>query len=483
MVATQRERFPSHPNVDESLFGTRGQATHRSGSSRNAGKAIAAAHVVSKADLRRMKGEAVIVTEQKLAEMQLQKEKELEITREISMKRKKKMIEKELREHREKLALEGELEAEKAAHLSESDKVQHQHLDSVKRINSLAQRASAFMVREEQIRNKEDRAHFEKAYSRHFEDRMEVDRVNELARRREQNEIDREKRIEARRMLEVQIAERERLKIREEEAKALEAQKIIEKYKKYEKEDQEKVEARREHVRRTVIEVAKTNAQIKEMKIKMKERERRDELVAAMYLRKKAKEEEIKFKEEERLKVKKEERTAKLRAQQEKVQDKRAAQDELRAKRAYEAKEMAARQKAKDEIEWRRTNAQYILSERKKQEEFKRAQRNSETLSDKRAADRARRQAEEENARRREVAKLQHEEKMKYQASLNRQIADNEQKRERESVFQQAEGALGKKKILKEKIVVDKIRKETIQRLRREGVKDQYLVELMQEET
>lgn len=417
--------------------------------------------------------------------MQLQKESELEKTREISMKRKKKMMEKELqvREHREKLALEGELEAEKAAHLSESDVVQHQHLDSVKRINSLAQRASAFMVREEQIRNKEDRSNFENSYSRHFEDRMEIDRVTELARRREQNEIDREKRIEARRMLEVQIAERERLKIREEEAKALEAQKIIEKYKRYEKEDQEKVEARREHVRRTVIEVAKTNAQIKEMKIKMKERERRDELVAAMYLRKKAKEEEIKFKEEERLKKKKEERTAKLRAQQEKVQDKRAAQDELRAKRAYEAKEMAARQRTKDEIEWRRTNTQYILSERKKQEEFKRTQRNSEIVNDKRSADRARREAEEENARRQTAAKLQHEEKKKYQASLNRQIADNEQKRERESVFQQAEGALGKKKVLKEKIVVDKIRKETIQRLRREGVKDQYLVELMQEET
>lgn len=55
MVATHRERYPSHPNVDESLFGTRGQATHRSGSSRNAGKTIAAAHVLNKADLRRMK--------------------------------------------------------------------------------------------------------------------------------------------------------------------------------------------------------------------------------------------------------------------------------------------------------------------------------------------------------------------------------------------------------------------------------------------
>ena len=55
-----------------------------------------------------------------------------------------------------------------------------------------------------------------------------------------------------------------------------------------------------------------------------------------------------------------------------------------------------------------------------------------------------------------------------------------QQRRQREKVFQHAEGALSRKKILKEHIVVDKIRKETIQRLKREGVSDQYLVELMQ---
>ena len=54
MVALEKARYPSHPNVDESLFGT-ASGRHRSAANRNAGKTIAAQRMVSKNDIARMK--------------------------------------------------------------------------------------------------------------------------------------------------------------------------------------------------------------------------------------------------------------------------------------------------------------------------------------------------------------------------------------------------------------------------------------------
>lgn len=415
--------------------------------------------------------------------MQRQKQMEEtqnEATRVVSMARKQKMREKELkvRKHREKIALESELEAGRNAHLSERDVLNLEHLDSVKMINSLAKRAAAFQVREVQMENKKGREAREAEYDEMHRRNMDRDRRADLSQRAVQRQIDQEKRVEARLMLEEQIAERQRQQIRAEEAKAIEAQKILELYKSYDVEDQAKAERHREHVRANVIQVAKTNAKIQEMKVVAKQREMQEERIAARYLRKKAKEEDLKFKEEERLKKSKEARTAKLRALQEKAQDKNAEQDALRAKRAWENKELSARNREMMDRVKKKESMEHIHHVRQQQEAYKMQQVAADKLNDMRADMRANHEVALENKRRSKEEQEKREELTRYRAALNRQRDTNELARLREAAFESSDGKLQNKKILKEHIVVNKIREQTIQRLQREGVKDQYLVEL-----
>lgn len=454
----------------------------RSSANREAGKDIAgvSTKVLAPTDLDRIKKESVILTDDELRQRKKQQEQQLVATRHEAQERKRHMMEKELqvRARREQTAMEMELEAERKALLTNDDVLQHQHLVSMRRINSLALQATGYMACDALQQHHKIRDAVETKYDRLHDQIMEKERVDELQQRAVDAAVAQAKRIEARQMLEQQIADRHKKKMYEEEAKAIEAQKILHTFKQYEAEEQRKVQQRKDQVHVMMAEVTKTNEQINAMKEAQHRREKYEEQVAAAYLRKKAADEEAKLQEEARIRKAKELRVAKLRAQQEKAQDKCAAHDEFRAKKAWEEREMQARRKEQHDRDKREQTMLQILDDRKRQEAFH-AQQRAQHLQMEQHLDQLTAERTEDEYRKQQAKLVAARERQRRQGEvLQDQIQENQQLRAKAKLFAANDATYSKKKAMKESIIADKYRRETLARLEKQGVAEEYLREL-----
>ncbi|ETW04309.1 hypothetical protein H310_04617 [Aphanomyces invadans] len=447
----------------------------------HAGKTIStpahATSIVRSEDLERIRLNSTILTDEDLARLAKESEQTKVASRALAQDRKNRMVEKELqvRARREQYATQMELDAERTSVLTKADLQRVEHLDDVKHIQSLVAKAIAATGCDAQRLEKEETRQFEASYNQRIERVMESDRIAELRERERAAGEAREKRVDARKMLEGQINERLKQQIREEEAKAIEAKKILMVYKQYEIEEEAKVAAHRVQVQATIAQIAATNADIKAMKAEAARREAHEEQVAARYLREKAKEEERQQHEREAIKKSKELRVAKLRAQQEKAQDKRMAQDEFKAKKAFETNEKAMRQKEADDRTKKREMMETIDRERKQQEAFKAAERDA-MVAQERLVDHVAHCIEQENHAKRMAARAREQEAhATYIEKLNQQFQDNAMRRKNKAALETNENAAQVKKAAKEAIIVDKIRRDAIQKLEKQGVPADYL--------
>ncbi|RLO01659.1 hypothetical protein DYB28_015349, partial [Aphanomyces astaci] len=179
--------------------------------------------------------------------------------------------------------------------------------------------------------------------------------------------------------------------------------------------------------------------------------------------------------EHEAIKKSKELRVAKLRAQQEKAQDKRMAQDEFKAKKAFEANEKVMRQKEADDRAKKRETAETIDRERKQQEAFKAAERSANAAQERLADHVAQCIDQETHAKRMAVRAKEVDAHASYIDKLNQQFQDNATRRKNKAALETNENAAQVKKAAKEAIVVDKIRRDAIQKLQKQGVPPEYL--------
>ncbi|KAF0700669.1 Aste57867_8847 [Aphanomyces stellatus] len=456
----------------------RGRAANGRTNISQAGKEISKpTTVVRGEDLERIRQISTIVTSADMARMAKESEQARLASRAKAQERKNRMVEKELqvRARREKYATQMELDAERHSILTKDDIQRVEHLDSVKHINSLVAKVVAATGCDMQLAEQEETRQIEAAYNQRIDQVMDNDRVAELRERDRHAKEARGKRVEARKMLEGQINERLKQQIREEEAKAIEAKKILLVYRQYEKEEEAKVASHRAQVKATIAQIATTNEEIKEMKAEAERREKHEEQVAAKYLREKAKEEERMMKERDAIKKSKELRVAKLRAQQEKLQDKQQAQDEFKAKKAFEDNEKATRQKEADDRTKKRELMETIDRERKQQEAFKRAERQAIVAQDRLCDDVAYRRSEEQHDKRMAVRAAQEEAHAAYIEKLNLQFQDNATRRKNKAALETNDNALQMKKTAKEAIIVDKIRMDAIHKLQKQGVPEEYL--------
>ncbi|DAZ92462.1 TPA: hypothetical protein N0F65_012692 [Lagenidium giganteum] len=454
----------------------------RANANRMAGKDIAGVSMktVDVNDLERIKKRAVIMTDDDIKQIKQEQEQQMRATRHESQERKRRMMEKEkaVRARREQTAMEMEVDAEKRAVLTSEDVLRNQHLTSIRRVQSLALQASGYLACDALKERQKERQEMEDRYNRVHDAIMEHERVTELDRRKEAEAQAHAKRMEARTMLEKQIAERQKKAIWEEEAKAIEAQKILQTYKQFEAEEMRKQEQQREKLRKISNQVAQTNDNIKKMKEAQLQREKDEELVAAAYLRKKAKEEDAKLQEEMRIRKSKELRVAKLRAQQEKAQDKRAMQDEFRAKTAWEEMERNMRHKEKQDRESKELLMNSIIQQRKQQEAFQLQQKRHQQQMDAQLDMITQKHTEEEHARHQALLDAAKERAMEHGQQIREQIEGNQARREKEKMFAQNDAKFGKKKAMKESILAEKVRVNTLQRLEKTGVPEEYLREL-----
>ncbi|GLE08979.1 hypothetical protein PINS_up020454 [Pythium insidiosum] len=153
-----------------------GGARSRATANRQAGKDIAGvARVLTADDIERLKKETVILTDDELRKRKKEQEEALRASRRESQERKRHMMEKEIevRARREQSAMEMELDAERRALLSAEDVLRHQHLVSIRKVNSLATQATGYMTCDALKTHQQARAEVEAKYERLHDQIME----------------------------------------------------------------------------------------------------------------------------------------------------------------------------------------------------------------------------------------------------------------------------------------------------------------------
>ncbi len=410
----------------------------------------------------------------RLEEIAAEKEK-------ISRARKARMIklEEDARSKAKKSASEEFSEAKKQAIRKMATEKIDQQNDLVKLLNTYSQRAMAFTIRDQQMADKRRRDAIEADYERRMDIAMEIDRLKELSAREKEENAKMKKRIEDRSVIIDQIEARKKLKILAEESREQENKQMLQTIKKYEEEDKIKKEQREVQIAKSRIEVIKANKDAIEAKKAYKLREKEEvEMILAYQAKQDLKMRQREDEEAEKARLVNE-RQKKMLDNQTKNQDKRAELDELRARRAMEEGERRARQKELWEAEKRRQD-QVILNEaRKKQEAEKKASIARQAAARQDEYDSAVKFSYDMAERERREAEFREKKNEEFRQILRDQIQKIEDGRMMHRNDKEEEGRMIKKEMAAERIKLLAIRDKMVDDMRKKGIDERYLSEMM----
>jgi len=208
--------------------------------------------------------------------------------------------------------------------------------------------AKCVTVRDAQIMEKHALKAERAEEQRRLDMMMELERLKAL-RMYEEREV---KRIEDRKkgasVLRAQIEEREQERLRRLELKQQEQDAMLRHIERMKEDDRLEALKKKEGSKRLMEDVALANAEQIRLKNRQREMEQEEERQIAAYIKDKEQRDQDVVDEQRRVKAEKEKEIARLRAQQEKAQDKQAELDALRARRAQEAYDRDFRQKERD---------------------------------------------------------------------------------------------------------------------------------------
>ncbi|KAG7379972.1 hypothetical protein PHYPSEUDO_007881 [Phytophthora pseudosyringae] len=436
--------------------------------------------VVPEDELERIKAETKILTPADLEALEAKREADQEHHRLTSKARKEHMLKlsEEAAQRAPKSEIEQIFSAEKREILRRARVLKDQMHDSVKLMKTLGTRAQAFTIRDQQLKVKKEQEEEHHVYDEKMNTLMEIERLESLKRQEYRDEVKKQKRYADRKVLEDQIEGRRRQRQKDSEMVAQEAQEMLATIQRQQEEAAEKERAKALRAQRSMEEIKKfnDNTLVRKQEVQRKVKEEEDAVLA--YQVKKA--EDLKRHEEEEAQRRHEAelRCAKLRSMQEKMANEKAELDELRAKRAAEARERQAREadlalarKQKEEMdELRRArNAQAMHRERARIKEATMQQREYESIMGQVESDKARVRAEDEK---RKLASMAH------RRVLQSQIEEKESLKKLTFVKKQEEGQALKEEFAQELEKLERIRLEEVGELVEAGVNPLYLSEM-----
>lgn len=425
------------------------------------------ATVVDKADVERQRQEAEAAKAAAQAKARERKEKM------IAMEAKRKA-------NLAKSDLEVEDEGKMSNLLENAERARDEQLDDVKHMNQMMLYAKCVTIRDAQLLEKQmiqkEKADHEKA----IDMLMEQERLKALELTEERERQKQEERLRGAAIIRMQIDQREKERIREQEQLDMEREAMLRQIERLKQDEKEKEETRRLQGKALLEEAARANSeQIKRkdvVRMKIAEEEQR---IADYIAEKDRKEQERQEAMDEEVRRKAEE-TARLRAMQEKAADKQAEADALRAKRAQEDYERAWRKKEKDAQYKKSAMLSDIMVSReqaKKQKEkvqAEAAQSEKQQFQSILKVQKASAQAENE----RELADKQR--RLAHNEDIRKQIADNDESRQRSRQEFLEEGQKIRFAKNLEKKRLDAIKQRKLAELQRAGVPEKYLSELNQ---
>eukprot|EP00937_MAST-01D_sp_MAST-1D-sp2_P006093 g6093.t1 len=476
-------RVGSGRDVDESLFG--------SSPAKSAGKTIVTgdtlrqlrntnAAFVSTTELGRIRDSTRIVTGEMVRMQQERQEQERAVKLKVARDRKARMARKaaEAAKRREKSDIELAQEAERIALLDKAGTQRDEQMDGVKMLQTLGARAAAFTIRDQQLKELEERRKRDRLYDERMDREMEIERLRDLQRREVVEQQKADQRLQDREVLMQQIEERKVQRLRQEEQVLLEQAAMVEQIKQNQEIDAAKVREKAEIAARTVAEVEVFNKRALALRERQREMERLEDEKVLVYQAMKAEKEKQREIEEAERKQALEDQTIRLRKQQEKMADNRSAMDELRARRHAEEHERRARNAEMAEAQKRARDARELKRARDQQARFKELQRAQEVSRQKHEYNVILKQAADAQAREDAEDQERHFLRTDHATKLNKQIADNANRRKTGMTDTREEGRQIAMDFAVERAKLERIRQEYVARLEKEGVNPRYLSEM-----
>jgi len=441
-------------------------------------KGIDDAAFLSSQTLQKIKAHA---SREETAEMKKRVDAERTKLARESKERKEKMI--ELAEEGKRNAPVSEtqrLEAEQQSNLiQKAQAMLSEEKDDVKHMNQMMLYAKCVTIRDAQLEEKK-KIETEKESEKERLDRlMEIERLKGLSLY-EEREMERQGRQRhGAAVLKEQMAEREKQRLHELDLQEQERQQIVANIEQLKKAEQEKIAMQKEDGRKLLMTVQQSNAEQIQRKQLLTVKEKEDDKRIAQYLYLKDKRDQERFEEEERKRIEREHETARLRALQEKIIDRRSEEDELRAKRVFEQKEREWRKKEKEERERQVQLQQTLAFAREAQKMEKQKKLALEARSQREEYERilAVQTAEREEEIRREREAL--DRRLNLKSDLLTQISEKEERGRRDRVEFLSEGT--RQRLLKEQenAELERIKQQKLNMLAAQGVPAKYQSELV----
>lgn len=478
MPSPRYNKVGNSSHIDESLFGN--QDKFKGTRKVVTGPIPNNAVVLSQRELDRLKNVSLIQTEEQILEEKARREAIKAEKEKKARDRKAKMIALEDVAKKKAQKTESQLikEARDQAIRDMAEEKRIDGTDVVKLLNTLGTRAAAFTIRDVQKQDKIRREQVESEHERRLDMMMEVDRIKDLQRREEEEEIKRSKRHEDRKVITEQIEERRRMKLIAAEAREQENMAMRRMVEKYAEDDRIAAIKRQKEIERSRLEVIAANENAIARKKEAKQREIDEMNDVLRYQAEQDAKMAAREEEEARREHAKKEQQAKLLASQEKSQNKQAEIDELRARRAVEARERKVREQERENARRKKEGLIELNQARAKQAEDKKRQQDSLKYLEVEEIQHARQYAAKMQAREDREAMEKARRAEEHRNCIIDQIKEGDARRARERQLKAEEGSGNRAEFIKESTKLETIRQKMVEDLEAEGVNPDYLTEM-----
>lgn len=478
MPTPRYNKIANSSHIDESLFGNQDKfkGTRKVVTGPIPNNSI----VISQYEIDRLKKSAVILTEAQILEQNAHREAIKAEKEKKARDRKTKMIalEEVAKKNSQKTESQVIKEARDQAIKDMAEEKQIHGSDVVKLLSTLGTRAAAFTIRDVQKQDKVRREQVESEHERRLDMMMEVDRIKDLQRREDEENVKRSKRYEDRKVITEQIEERRRTKLIAAEAREQENNAMRKMVEKYAEDDRATAAKRQKEIERSRLEVVAANDNAIERKRGAAQREIDEMNDILRYQAQQDAKLALREEEEARREHAKKEAQAKLLASQEKSQNKQAEIDELRARRAVEARERKVREQERESARKKKAGLVELNHAREKQAQDKRRQQDSLKYLEVEEIEHARQYAAKMQMREEKEAAEKARRAAEHRGGIMDQIGEGDARRARVRQLKAEEGSGNRANFITESTKLETIRQKMVKDLEEEGVNPDYLTEM-----
>jgi len=452
----------------------------KGGSAGNAKSRVQDVAVINASDLHAIQNRASNLSKGQALEEAKRREEEMREREEKSRARRVKMQEMEILRKKNQMKGEFDKEAEQKANgvkQRAKDKLDEAK-DEVKEMNQMMLYSKVVTVRDAQIMEKRMIQAEKAAEEKRLDDLMEQERLKTIKLYEERDRARQEGQRKGAQVIIEQIKQRQVVRMKEEEARDQERLFVMKQIESNKADEQRVQEEKEEAAKKLMAEVAIANDASMKIKDGKMVAEKLENMRILKYQEEKQAREAALEAEKQAEQARKIAETERLRTMQEKASDKVAEMDALRAKRANEAAERAARKKEaceKKKVDER--NAELVHARRLQQQEKERRlaeQAKFERDEFERIIEVQMQQEESEKVKQ----DANHAIRMTHCEELKQQIAAREEKALQDRRNALEEGNIVRSDLAAEKRKLDSIKNRKIKELQKQGVPEKYWSEL-----